>query len=146
MRYVISDASHDFVPLEKEISYISDFIELQKIRFGDTVKISYNPCEPVPGKYIAPLILIPFIENAFKFGVNPEADSMISVSITLNGSELHLGVFNYKVRGLNNAVTEGGLGIKNARHRLALLYPNKHQLIIDDKETEFKVDLTINLP
>ena len=146
MRYVISDASHDYVPMEKEISYISDYIDLQKIRFGDTVKIDYIPCEPGPGKFIAPLILIPFIENAFKFGVNPEEDSFISVSITLSGNELHLAVFNHKVHERYESETTGGLGINNAKQRLALLYPDKHKLIIEDKETEFKVDLFINLP
>lgn len=145
MRYVISDASHDFVPLGKEISYIGDFIELQKIRFQDTVRIDYNPCEAVAGKYIAPLILIPFIENAFKFGVNPEEDSFISVRISLEDPEIHLEVFNHKVHDRNIKESAGGLGIHNAKQRLALLYPNRHRLIIKDNETEFKVDLYINL-
>jgi hypothetical protein len=146
MRYVITDASHDFVPLEKEISYITDFIDLQKIRFGETVQIGYNPCEPGTGKYIAPLILIPFIENAFKFGVNPEKESLISVRITLNGSELHLAVFNYKVQERSDMESAGGLGISNARQRLNLLYPEKHRLMIIDNDMEFKVDLYITLP
>jgi hypothetical protein len=146
MRYVISDASHDVVPLEKEISYISDYIDLQKIRFGDTVKIDYKHCEPDSGKSIAPLILIPFIENAFKFGVNPEENSFISVILELSGSELHLGVFNHKVHDRDETETSGGLGISNARQRLALLYPEKHKLVIEDSMSHFKIDLYINLP
>jgi hypothetical protein len=146
MRYVISDASHDFVPLEKEISYISDYIELQKIRFGETVHIGYNPCETDAGKIIAPLVLIPFIENAFKFGVNPEHESLITVRLSLNDQELHLSVFNYKVMERSEMESSGGLGINNARQRLALLYPDKHRLIIHDNEKEFTVDLYITLP
>jgi hypothetical protein len=146
MRYVLSDASNDYVSLEKEISYISDYIELQKIRFGDTVRIDYNPCDPDSGKSIAPLILIPFIENAFKFGVNPGEDSFIRINISLSGSELHLEVFNNKVNGHYETAASGGLGIINAKQRLALLYPDKHKLIIDDKESEYKVDLYISLP
>ena len=146
MRYVISDASHDVVPLEKEISYISDYIDLQKIRFGDTVKIDYKHCEPVSGKSIAPLILIPFIENAFKYGVNPEENSFISVILELSGSELHLGVFNHKVHDRSETESSGGLGISNARQRLAMLYPEKHKLVIEDSTSHFKVDLYINLP
>jgi hypothetical protein len=145
MRYVISDASHDFVPLEKEISYITDYIELQKIRFGDTVTIDYMPCDPDPVHYIAPLILIPFIENAFKFGVNPETDSLIVIMINLTGSELHLHVFNHKVSNKPESETVGGLGIANARQRLALLYPDNHRLMIDDDEDKFTVDLYITL-
>jgi hypothetical protein len=146
MRYVITDASHDFVPLEKEIGYISDYIDLQRIRLGDTVKIDYHPCEPDPVRSIAPLILIPFIENAFKFGVNPEADSFIAVRINLSGSKLHLAVFNHKVRERNETEPGGGLGISNARQRLTLLYPDNHQLVIEDGASHFKVDLYINLP
>jgi hypothetical protein len=146
MRYVLSDASHDYVSLEKEIGYISDYIELQKIRFGDTVRIDYQPCEPDSVKSIAPLVLIPFIENAFKFGVNPGEDSYIGITISLSGDELHLKVFNHKVNGSHETETTGGLGIINAKHRLALLYPEKHKLIIEDKETEYTVDLYINLP
>jgi LytS/YehU family sensor histidine kinase len=145
MRYVISDASHDFVPLENEISYITDYIELQKIRFGDTVTIDYQPCDPGPVKYIAPLILIPFIENAFKFGVNPEADSLIVIMINITGPELHLHVFNIKVSIRQESETVGGLGISNARQRLALLYPDNHRLLIDDAEDKFTVDLYITL-
>jgi sensor histidine kinase YesM len=145
MRYVISDASEDFVPLEKEISYITDYIDLQKIRFGDTVTIDYKPCDTLPGKYIAPLILIPFIENAFKFGINPEAESKIEIALDFTGKDFHMRVFNNKViQPESNGV--GGLGIINAQQRLALLYPDNHRLIIDDKEKEFTVDLYINLP
>jgi hypothetical protein len=145
MRYVITDASQDFVPLDKEIGYITDYIDLQKVRFGDTVRIDYRPCEAVPGKYIAPLILIPFIENAFKFGVNPESDSHISIGIDLTDDELHLSAFNHKVKDLADSESAGGLGISNAKQRLALLYPEKHRLSIEDGESHFKVDLYINL-
>jgi len=146
MRYVISDASNDYVPLEKEINYISDYIALQKIRFGETVKIDFYPCDLTSGPLIAPLILIPFIENAFKFGVNPEKDSFIGININLSGQELHMKVFNNKVNEILRTESTGGLGISNARHRLDLLYPEKYRLLIDDKENEYTVDLYIILP
>ena len=145
MRYVISDASNDFVALEKEISYISDYIELQKIRFGETVSIDFKTDEITSGPQVAPLILIPFIENAFKFGVNPEKDSFIGINIRLSGQELHMKVFNKKVGNFSNNGPVSGLGISNARHRLELLYPEKYRLAIDDKETDYTVDLYINL-
>jgi hypothetical protein len=145
MRYVLSEASQDFVPLEKEIGYISDYIDLQKIRFGETVTIDYNPCEPLPGKTIAPLILIPFIENAFKFGVNPTEKSYIGILIRLEGNELHLNVFNRKVTKKVEAETSSGLGINNTRRRLELLYPQKHRLDVRDNDTDYIVDLFITL-
>lgn len=145
MRYVISDAENDYVALEKEVNYITDYIELQKIRFGDTVIIDYQPCETVPGKIIAPLILIPFIENAFKYGINPAEKSSIGIMISLNDSELHLRVTNQKVAP-SDTTNSGGLGIINARKRLTLLYPEKHNLVIQDRENEYIVDLHIVLP
>ncbi len=146
MRYILSDASQDYVPLEKEISHISDYIELQKIRFGDTVRISYNPCDPVHGNIIAPLILIPFIENAFKYGVNPGQESFIRIDISLAESELHLKVFNYKVNKEQETEPSVGFGISNARQRLALLYPEKHRLSIVETDTDYTVDLFMTLP
>lgn len=146
MRYVLSDASFDFVPLEKEVNYITDYIDLQRIRFGDTVKIDYHTCEDATGKSIAPLILIPFIENAFKFGVNPEEDSVITVNMSLTDSEFHMHVFNYKVHRKVEEGSQSGLGISNASQRLNLIYPEKHKLNIMESDTMFKVDLYINLP
>ena len=70
MRYVITDASHKFVPLEKEINYISNYIELQKLRIDSSIKLMYTVTGDISDKKIAPLVLISFIENAFKYGVN----------------------------------------------------------------------------
>jgi len=145
MRFVISDASSDYVSLEKEISYISDYIEFQKIRHGETVKIEYQTQNILPGERIAPLLLMPFIENAFKFGINPEEESVISISIGVSGSELHMLVYNKKVVLPEGPESQSGLGINNARHRLELLYPNKHQLFISEGEQDFKVELYINI-
>ena len=71
MRYIISEAGHDYVSLDKELAYISDYIELQQVRFDNTFKLSYSVKGGAAGKKIAPLILLPFVENAFKHGVNP---------------------------------------------------------------------------
>jgi LytS/YehU family sensor histidine kinase len=146
MRYVLSDASNDFVPLVKEIGYITDYIDLQRIRFGDTVTVNFTQGNIDSNPAIAPLILIPFIENAFKFGVNPEKDSILGIKIELSGQEFHMNVFNNKVSERSRTDAPGGLGISNARHRLELLYPEKYRLIIEDWENEYKVDLFIILP
>lgn len=145
MRYVITDASHDFVPLEKEINYITDYIELQKIRLDDTVAVKYEIKGNVKGKQIAPLILIAFIENAFKHGVNPEEESAIDISVTIEGDSLLLAVRNNKVTHLQDGEVVNGMGIENATSRLQLLYPAKHTLEIQNQSTFFKVELTIDL-
>jgi hypothetical protein len=145
MRYVISEAHNDYVSLEKEISYISDYIELQKIRLGNTVHVVYRVTGNHAGKKIAPLVLISFIENAFKHGVNPEEDSGIFIDIMINDDTLHMTVSNSKVKTINGEALKNNIGIENTRNRLQLLYPSKHELTIKEDEKEFIVLLKINL-
>ena len=145
MRYVISETETEFISLEKEINYISDYIELQKVRLGDTINIIYNVAGNALGKNIAPFLLIHFIENAFKYGVNPEKKSSIKINITVEKNELILIVENSKVNSNFDAAMKSGLGIDNTKKRLQLVYPSNHQLVITDNETEFNVLLKLKL-
>ncbi len=145
MRYTLSDAGHDFVPLEKEINYLVDYIELQKIRLADTAKIRLIIDGRAEGKQIAPLILIPFIENAFKYGVNPEEDASFDIHIMITDYELIMKVRNKKVCLPNYEESQEGVGISNARQRLELLYPAGHHLTIKDDLNDFLVELSIQL-
>jgi len=145
MRYVISEAHHDYVSLEKEIAYITDYIALQKIRLGDTVQVNYQVSGNATGKKIAPLVLISFIENAFKHGVNPEEKSAIATDIRITAQHLQLLVINSKVKTVNSDDRSTSIGIENTRNRLQLLYPAKHELVIKEDAKEFIVSLKINL-
>lgn len=145
MRYTMRDTQNDFVLLEDELHYISNYIELQKIRLDRSVKLAYHSLENVPALRIAPMLLIPFIENAFKHGVNSEQKSRIRVDITMNKAEFQLRVVNNKVSVQQDVSERSGLGIENTKHRLNLLYPSKHLLVIDNGEKEFIVSLHINL-
>ncbi|RRB17202.1 sensor histidine kinase [Larkinella knui] len=145
MRYVIRDAGSNQVPLAKEVEYIDDYMALQKLRLGDTVQIEYASSGLFNGKQIAPLILISFIENAFKYGVNPEEKSIIQITISLKENNLRLYVFNKKVRLFHNDEASGGIGIENTKSRLQLVYPDKHTLTITDNPTGFAVELILNL-
>ena len=145
MRYVITDASHKFVPLEKEISYISDYIELQKLRIDKTIKLSYEVTGNVTDKRVAPLVLISFIENAFKYGVNAEENSEIKINIDITKSYLHLRVFNKKVKIHQIYEGNSGVGIENTKNRLQLLYPGSHKLTIKDTKEEFSILLSLHL-
>lgn len=146
MRYVIRDASESMVPLNKEIEYIKNYVSLQKFRLDDTVSIDFQVHGIISNKQIAPLILISFIENAFKYGVNPEQKSLIEISITLNNGQLSMHVANSKLR-ISSAEEEssGGIGIGNTRTRLELLYPAKHVLTIQDNPDTFIIDLKLDL-
>jgi hypothetical protein len=145
MRYTMKDTQQDLVLLEDEINYISNFIELQKLRLDRSVKLEYHILENIPVLRIAPMLLIPFIENAFKHGVNSEQKSHIKIDINLDRTELQLSVVNNKVAVQRDIGERSGLGIENTRHRLNLIYPSKHLLIINDTEKEFFVSLYINL-
>jgi hypothetical protein len=145
MRYVISETDSAFVSLEKDVNYLEDYIELQKIRLGNTVKLAYKVTGELKGKRIAPLILIPFIENAFKHGVNPEENSKILITVEITGNDLVLKVQNNKVNLQIKSATNEGMGIENAKTRLQLLYPSKHKLIFKEDDTKFEILLQIKL-
>ena len=144
MRYIIRDAKTDYVPLEKEFAYIGNYIALQQKRLGDTVSIIYTPPVYTGQKKIAPLLLMSFIENAFKHGVNPDEDSKIAVQIFVDGDVLRLYVFNRKV-SVSRADEWNGIGLQNTSDRLQHLYPGKHELKIEEDEKSFTVNLTLTL-
>ncbi len=144
MRFVIAEANDNFVDLAKEISYTTNFIELQKLRLGSTAALSYTITGTTVEKKIAPLILIPFVENAFKHGVNPEELSSINVNIDIEKNQLTLTVENKKVHR-HPTHLKSGLGIANAKKRLELIYPNKYDLRISDQQNDYIVTLKLNL-
>lgn len=145
MRYVLTDSNRERVPLEKEINYISDYIQLQRIRLGETIRIRYTLSGEFGPFTIAPLLLIPFVENAFKHGVTSETDAEIQISISVTGHRLNLTVSNQKVEKTAGLGERTGTGFENIRNRLALLYPGKHELMIDDSPMFFHVSLHLDL-
>lgn len=145
MRYTMKDIQQDFVLLEDEINYVNNFIELQKLRLDRSVRLEYYSLENIPALQIAPMLLIPFIENAFKHGVNSEQKSHIKIEMKMNKTEFQLSVVNNKVSVQKDISERSGLGIENTKHRLNLIYPSKHLLVINDTEKEFSVSLHINL-
>lgn len=145
MRYTMKETHQNVVLLEREINYIDNFIALQRMRLDRRVKLEYSTLHDCPPLEIAPMLLIPFVENAFKHGVNSEQRSRIQIGITMNKNELRLSVVNNKVDIQQDIFERSGLGIENTKHRLNLIYPSKHLLVIDDAETEFSVSLYINL-
>jgi hypothetical protein len=145
MRYTMKDTQQDLVLLEDEINYINNFIELQKMRLDRSVKLEYHSLENIPALRIAPMLLIPFIENAFKHGVNSEQKSRIKIEITMDKTKFQLSVVNNKVNVQRDISEKSGLGIENTKHRLNLIYPSKHLLVINDTEKEFSISLHVNL-
>lgn len=145
MRFTLKESQSDYVPLSKEIEYVQNYIELQKMRFDENVKITFQVTGDMKQFRIAPLILIPFIENAFKYGVNSEEDSLINIQIVLEQSSLSVLVHNNKVFLENSMVEKNGVGIENTLKRLDLIYPHQHQCVIKETDKDFTVTLQITL-
>lgn len=143
MRYVLNETHKDFVSLDKEITYISSYIELQQMRFENSISLLYRVTGDTTEKKIAPLILITFIENAFKHGINAEEDSCIRISIDILPNELNMLVRNNKVHIETPIEEHSGLGIENTKNRLKLLYPSRHTLMIQENEKNFTVSLNL---
>ena len=145
MRYVLNDSNSNFVSLKNELNYITNYIDLQRMRLTSNVKLNYAHEGIVLDKKIAPLILIPFIENAFKHGVNSEENSEIDITIIVSETTLKLSVKNNCVSTNNQTLNKSGLGIENTKQRLNLLYPQNHLLNIAEVDNSFVVSLIINI-
>lgn len=144
MRYVVTESTNDFVALEKEIDYITDYIELQRLRLSDVSNLEFTVTGNPKGKEISPLVIIPFIENAFKYGVNAEEDWHIAIKIDIADNSLTLDVVNNKVNMSFSEDMTTEQGIENTKKRLDYVYP-EHQLSIDDNKKTFSVHLKIDL-
>ena len=144
MRYMLYESDEGQVPLEREISYLNNYVELQKIRFEDAVDIRLNIQGNPGAAAIEPMILIPFVENAFKHGIGLVRQPVIDISLKINGSYL---LFLVKNKITPEAAEErdnsSGIGLRNVKRRLELLYPEKHLLNIEAKEEWFKVQLKL---
>lgn len=142
MKYLYSNGSADFIPLDEEAAYIRQYIDIQKLRLNEHTKVRFRSDITDGSVRIAPMLLITFVENAFKYGVSSHHDSLIDISM-----EQEDDMFRFHVR--NNVFQEAlkkkgdGIGIMNCRKRLSLIYPDAHTLKIDDSGDMFEVILTI---
>ncbi len=143
MRYMLYESNADKVLLEKEIAYLKSYIDLQKLRYFGKTFIDFNIKGALNHQQIAPLLLISFVENAFKHG--DVFDEKQPLSMTLEVSEKQL-IFDVKNKIHNKNKEEiGGFGVKNVERRLELLYPNKHKLMVNSNQNIFESHLEIEL-
>lgn len=145
MRYIINESSKDFVELCKELEYVKNFVGLQKLRLTENTDLKFEiKNDDNNSLVIAPLLMISFIENAFKYGVDPDNESLIAISIIVEKKVLNLKVTNTMV--MNTYESEkNGIGIHNSKKRLELIYPQSHNLRITEDQKYFEVKLTIEL-
>ena len=143
MRFVLYEGDKKGVPLTREFGFIRNYITLMRLRYTDKVQISIDLPEQSPDLMIPPLMLITFIENAFKHGVSYQHDSFIEVKAEVQGDTLHFSCRNSKAEKPNEE--KGGVGLANVKQRLKLLYDNDYSLKIQDDSDVYSVQLTIPL-
>ncbi|MBQ4822370.1 histidine kinase [Aquimarina sp. MMG016] len=142
--YLLYDSNVSLIPLSCEIENLENYIELERLRYDRKLDFRYKKSN-IPDVYISPLILLPFIENAFKHGpAKEERDSIIDLSIEVKGNILYFVIKNTYNETTINDNLQSGIGLTNIKKRLALIYPKEHELDIIKKDT-FKIRLKITL-
>ncbi|MFC0516409.1 sensor histidine kinase [Mucilaginibacter angelicae] len=145
MEYMLYDSTDEKVPLEKEIGYLNNYIELERLRFNSEAAIDLNINAALNGYEIAPLLLLPLVENAFKHGLGKLTKiGWLKIDIGLEQSTLEVTVENAKPLSAVSK-SKGGIGLDNLRKRLDLLYPGRHMLQLEDRKDTFWVKLMIEL-
>ncbi|MBL7783224.1 MAG: histidine kinase [Saprospiraceae bacterium] len=145
MRYMLYESENTQIPLEKELAYLQNYIELQKIRFEEDVEIRFHIDGNATDQLIEPMLLIPFVENAYKHGVSMLENPVIEIDIKIREQDLDLLVKNKVAPATADLKDAGtGIGLKNVGRRLELLYPEAHTLNISHKNGWFSVHLHID--
>jgi LytS/YehU family sensor histidine kinase len=144
LRYILYDCKENEVMLDKEIDAMKNYIDLEKERYANRLEISMNVEGDTKGKYIAPLLLLPFLENAFKHGTSEQLEKpWLSMDISVKQDTMRCKIVNSK----NETVkpNENGIGISNVKTRLSYLYPGNHELKLVDEGNFFVVSLLVEL-
>lgn len=146
MRYMLYNSNDKMVPLEMEINYLKNYIDLERIRQVEKTRINVELDGHINGQQIAPLLFIPFLENSFKHGVNNNIDAgWVEVNLTVNKDDLVFTVANNKPKKPRPIEGGHGIGLKNVQRRLQLLYPDKHSLVIEDTPEIYRTHLKLLL-
>jgi two-component system LytT family sensor kinase len=143
MRYILTETQRDMVPLNNEVDFIHNFIDLQQVRLTDKVQVHFSAEGNTTTLLVAPLLFIPFVENAFKYGVSTKESSSIDITIRTEGTKILFTAVNYIVPSENNLMENTGIGINNVKRRLELMYPDRHKLTTTQKDNYYTVQLEI---
>ncbi len=147
IRYSLYESNTETVSLEKELLFLKSYVKMSLLKFKpDDIDIKFNINGESSNKTIAPLILVPLIENAFKHGPVPYEPAFLYIDIEITSNTLEINVENsYKTKNKDETLKVGGIGLKNLKRRLDLLYPNKHDLEIKQKSGKFETKLKLEL-
>ncbi|KAB2913791.1 MAG: hypothetical protein F9K23_16240 [Bacteroidetes bacterium] len=147
LRYLLYEAGNEKVTVDKEINYLKNYLELEQIRLGNRGEIIFEHTTDSEDYLIEPMLLMPFVENSFKHGLNMKAtDGWVKIILHISNGKLHFSISNNK--GAKNYVTGnevGGIGIENVKKRLEMLYKNSHGLQVVDGEDVYEVTLNLEI-
>ncbi|MEN0049252.1 MAG: sensor histidine kinase [Bacteroidota bacterium] len=146
MQYLTYESNAEKVPLQKEVQLLQNYIEIQHLRLEETddTTISFQVKGVNEAHQIAPVILLPLIENAFKHGVRPEEKCLVNIQLLVEDHQLKFNVQNTIFEHSTALLNDRGIGLENVRKRLALIYPNQHQFVLTKTDSDFIVELRIN--
>lgn len=144
LRYMLYQTNQDLVLLSNELDYIQNYLKLQRLRIANNENVTINIHGDIKTQKIRPLLLISFIENAFKYGTDFKGNTKIKIEIYVKDDELQFTCINL-IGNRKNDKTSSGIGLQNTRDRLKLLYPENHWLTVKEIENEFVVKLTLKL-
>ena len=146
MRYMLYDSNEESVLLSKEITYLQECITLNKLRYADSeVIVTFEYAGEITNVRIAPMLFIPFVENAFKHGVAIGERAEIQIAINASAKKLNFSCVNTDYSGIKKMEMKiSGIGLENVSRRLELVYPGKHRLTISKEDLKFKVNLEID--
>lgn len=146
LRYQLYECNGEKIPVEKEMDYLNDYVKLQRLRKGENYQITFTQSENVKNFLIEPLLLIPFVENSFKHLSHFEKEkNEVKIDISRQNNFMFLKVSNTTNGKSSNEIDKGGIGLVNVKRRLELLYPQKHNLEIQEDKGWYKVDLKIEI-
>jgi hypothetical protein len=147
MRYMLYDSNAERVPLNKEITYLEECITLNKLRYADEeVLVTFEHTGQIDDIRIAPMLFIPFVENAFKHGVAIGQRTALQIAIVISGQTLNFSCVNTDHSSIKKMGMEiSGIGLENVKRRLELVYPDKYRLKINNEDGKFMVNLEIDL-
>jgi hypothetical protein len=146
LRYILAEGSKELVPVQKELAMIQEYMNLEKIRYGNKLDLHLYLPDDSGNLKIAPLLLLPFVENCFKHGASGLLSRpWVNLKIEINGRELYMKLMNGKSPDQAELHPRSCTGMENVRKRLALLYPGKHELEIVDESEVFVVNLRLEL-
>jgi sensor histidine kinase YesM len=146
LRYMINECEADLVPLEKEIQLLRNYIGLEKVRYGNRLHLEVNITGDYANKMIAPLLMIPFVENSFKHGISMmRGRQWIHLELNVHDKQLYFNIGNSKPMQPVSQHGKEGIGLLNVQKRLQLIYPGKHHLTIESTDDVYIVHLQVAL-